>query len=204
MTKGKRNAEATQAAILVAAQHAFTEHGFDGVGVREIAAAANVNVALVNRYFGSKQGLFNEAIARAISAQNLLSANRLEFCKQLAAQLVASGTAADPTFDPTRAMIRSAGNVQAEEVMRSALEDHFVSPLADWLEGGDASVRSALILTLVAGVAVLRDVLRLPSLRMEDGELEKRLETLLASLVDPAGGLGDVGKSGDAEEGGVA
>lgn len=195
LTKGKRNAEATQAAILVAAQKAFTDHGFDGVGLREIAAAANVNVALVNRYFGSKKGLFNEAIASAISASNLLPSDRSLFCRHLASQLVSSAAGDDASFDPTRAMIRSAGNVQAEELMRAALEERFVSPLAGWLGGEDAAVRSSLIVTLVAGVAVLRDVLRLPSLLREDGELEVRLEALLRSLVDSEHGANNTSEA---------
>lgn len=195
MTKGKRNAEATQAAILAAARQAFTEHGFDGVGVREIAAAADVNVALVNRYFGSKQGLFDEAIASAVSASQLLPSDRTDFCKQLAARLVAATTVEAP-FDPTRAMIRSAGNDQAEDLMRAALEERFVSPLTDWLEGEDTALRSALVLTLVAGVAVLRDVLGLPSLRTADDELEKYLEVLLASLINPPDGLGGASRDG--------
>ncbi|HEX4225530.1 MAG TPA: TetR family transcriptional regulator [Pseudonocardiaceae bacterium] len=41
---------------------AFTASGYDGVGVREIAAGAGVTAMLVNRYFGSKEQLFAEAV----------------------------------------------------------------------------------------------------------------------------------------------
>jgi AcrR family transcriptional regulator len=33
----------------------FSHHGYDGIGVREIAQTAGVTGVLVNRYFGSKQ-----------------------------------------------------------------------------------------------------------------------------------------------------
>jgi AcrR family transcriptional regulator len=51
-TPRARNAAATRQAILQSALVAFTQHGYDGVGVREIARAAGVTAMLVNRYFG--------------------------------------------------------------------------------------------------------------------------------------------------------
>mgnify|MGYP001190374881 CR=1 FL=1 len=46
--------------LLKAAQGLFAAKGFRDVSVREIAAAARVNSALVGYYFGGKQALFNE------------------------------------------------------------------------------------------------------------------------------------------------
>ena len=48
----------TRAAILAAARAAFAERGFDGAPLREIAASAGVDQALIHHYFGSKQQLF--------------------------------------------------------------------------------------------------------------------------------------------------
>lgn len=65
--------------LLKAAEILFATKGFKEVSVREIAARAGVNSALVGYYFGGKQGLFNEVYeAHAIP----LSINRM---KQLAA-----------------------------------------------------------------------------------------------------------------------
>jgi AcrR family transcriptional regulator len=52
----------TRAAILAAARAAFAERGFDGASLREIAAAAGVDQALIHHYFGSKQQLFVAAM----------------------------------------------------------------------------------------------------------------------------------------------
>lgn len=46
-----------EAAILV-----FAEKGFDGAGIREIAAKAKANSALVQYYFGNKEGLYTAAL----------------------------------------------------------------------------------------------------------------------------------------------
>ena len=49
-----KKSERTRLSILESARQAFITLGYDQAGVREIAAKADVNAALVNRYFGSK------------------------------------------------------------------------------------------------------------------------------------------------------
>ncbi len=48
----------TRQRILETSLRLFAEHGFKGVSVRDISAAAGVNVAAVNYHFGGKQGLY--------------------------------------------------------------------------------------------------------------------------------------------------
>ena len=40
----------------------FAGNGFDGTSIRDIATRAEVNVAMVNYYFGSKDKLFESAV----------------------------------------------------------------------------------------------------------------------------------------------
>jgi TetR/AcrR family transcriptional regulator len=49
--------------ILDAARHVFLKSGYAGATVREIAAAADVNDAVLYRYFNTKEQLFEEAVA---------------------------------------------------------------------------------------------------------------------------------------------
>src|SRR3546814_8975833 len=58
----KRDAAATRAAILAAARERFLRESYDSVGLRDIAGGAGVDVALVGRYFGGKEGLFREVV----------------------------------------------------------------------------------------------------------------------------------------------
>src|SRR3984893_18627710 len=69
--KRPRNAVATREAILQSALVAFSRHGYDGIGVREIAQTAGVTAVLVNRYFGSKEGLFAAAVEIAFADRSL-------------------------------------------------------------------------------------------------------------------------------------
>src|SRR2546421_8360402 len=55
-----RNAAETRAALLAAARIRFARDGYEATNLRDIAADVGVNVALISRYFGSKEGLFFE------------------------------------------------------------------------------------------------------------------------------------------------
>src|SRR5678810_1267508 len=46
-----------QIQIMEAAEKLFAEQGFAGTSVRDIAEAANVNLAMISYYFGSKEKL---------------------------------------------------------------------------------------------------------------------------------------------------
>lgn len=48
--------------LLEVAEQLFAKHGFEAVSVRKLAAEADVNLAMVNYYFDSKDGLFLELI----------------------------------------------------------------------------------------------------------------------------------------------
>jgi AcrR family transcriptional regulator len=49
-------------ALLVAARDLFLRYGYRAVSSRQIAAAANANVAMIRYYFGGKPGLYREMI----------------------------------------------------------------------------------------------------------------------------------------------
>lgn len=54
--------------ILDVAERVFSDHGFDGASTRLISGEAGVNMAMLNYYFGSKEGLFLAVINRKIDS----------------------------------------------------------------------------------------------------------------------------------------
>lgn len=48
--------------IINTAIHLFATRGFEGSSIRDIAAAAGVNIAMINYYFGSKEKLFEAMV----------------------------------------------------------------------------------------------------------------------------------------------
>ncbi|HKE38840.1 MAG TPA: TetR/AcrR family transcriptional regulator [Casimicrobiaceae bacterium] len=61
---------ATQEKILDSAEELFMEHGFEATSLRQITAAAKVNLAAVNYHFGSKEELFQAVLTRRLDPMN--------------------------------------------------------------------------------------------------------------------------------------
>ncbi len=60
-----------QIEILLVAEKLFSEHGFDGTSVRDIAKEANINIAMISYYFGSKEKMLEALIVNRISGLQL-------------------------------------------------------------------------------------------------------------------------------------
>ncbi len=56
-----------RAHILQVAEKLFASNGFEGTSVRDICTEATVNVAMVNYYFGNKEGLFEKLVEQKAS-----------------------------------------------------------------------------------------------------------------------------------------
>lgn len=61
-----KNREETERRLLTAAATTFSTRGYDGCNVRNIAEEAGVNVSLINRYFGGKEGLLEAVIGQLL------------------------------------------------------------------------------------------------------------------------------------------
>jgi len=61
---------ATKEKILDAAEELFMEHGFEATSLRQMTAAAGVNLAAVHYHFGSKEDLFEAVLTRRLDPMN--------------------------------------------------------------------------------------------------------------------------------------
>jgi len=52
--------------ILDVAEKLFAEQGFEAISVREISKAADINIAMISYYFGSKEKLYEEVVNRKL------------------------------------------------------------------------------------------------------------------------------------------
>ena len=72
----------TRAAILNAAERLYAERGFGDVTLRDIVAAAEVNLAAVNYHFGSKDELIAELFVSRSIATNRERLNELKLAEE--------------------------------------------------------------------------------------------------------------------------
>ena len=62
----------TRGGIVAAAREVFAERGYDGASIRQIAANAGVDPALVHHYFGTKEQLFLAVVQPPVNPADLV------------------------------------------------------------------------------------------------------------------------------------
>ena len=178
----------TAAAILVAARERFSSHGYDGTGLRAIAKLAGVNVALIGRYFGSKEGLFLAAVPPTLDISRLVSGPMSEFGTRAANVM---DMRSQRGFDPMLALIRAAASPDCAPALKTALDRQVIVPLAMRLDGRDAHARAGMILAAMAGYDLMIRVIGIEALQAAAGAQRRNsLAVVLQHIVDSDGGSG--------------
>lgn len=166
----------TKEKLLHVARELFWTRGYSNVSVRDITGRAGVDVALVSRYFGGKQGLF-EATLADIPAWEPLEASR----ETLLEKAVESFSQPyDPETDQVNPFTMLLANV-IDPVMgdktRALVQERLAAPLAEKLGGNDAEGRAAMLLAVLFGAALMRKNFQL------EGLAEKPSDELCSSLM---------------------
>lgn len=184
-----RDAEATREAILASARRAFAQSGYDGAGVREIAAGAGVTAMMVNRYFGSKEQLFAEVIEATMTQGSLIAGgvmDRPDPGKALAEALVKMTRAETTPMDGFLITLHSASSPLAAEIGRDKIAAHHLKTVTKALNGKLPAERAALILAMISGFQVMRQMIALPALaNADEAQLAQLLGEVFDQLIDP-------------------
>ena len=145
----------TRERIVEAARELFLCLGFRRTTVRAVAARAGVDSALISYHFGSKQGLFAEAMrvacSRTLDLAKVLDGPREGLADRLLRSVTDGWDATDPAEN------RQA--LQDEDVMRvlrEYLESDVIGGLAEYLGGLDATERATAAVTLIGGLIFTR------------------------------------------------
>lgn len=145
-----------------AARKLFGEKGFDRTTVREIAAAAEIDPALVIRYFGGKDQLFAQAAAFQLNIPSFEGVAYDRIGEALVRHYLAVwegevGTGGLPI------LLRSAASSEAAAEQMREIFRRQVLPAVRKIRGGrGASQRAALVASQLLGMALCRYILKFP------------------------------------------
>lgn len=183
-------AAATKAAILAAARRAFAAHGYDGVGLRAIAAEAGVTAMMVGRYFGSKEGLFGEVVADTMRDPVILAPENLaaaDIPRAFAQALVGITGRETSPLDGFQILLRSTGSETAAQIARERIALAHQAAASGAVGADHPSERAAIFLALVAGFQSMRQMMGLDALAKADpAVLVDLLTPVLAEILKPA------------------
>lgn len=180
----------TRERLLAAGRRLFLTEGYDRTTLRAVAAEAGVDPAMVNYWFGGKEGLLRAVLEVAITPGQVVDAVRAREPEDLATALLtaAVGLWDRPEVAETfRAMILAATpGGAAERVVREYL-GHALAPRLEELIGGrDAAARTAAVAACMAGLLMTRYVLRIdPIASMTGPEAVRALAPSLRAALSP-------------------
>ncbi|WP_019075989.1 TetR/AcrR family transcriptional regulator [Streptomyces hokutonensis] len=165
----------TRDRILAAAREEFSERGYEKTSVRGIAKAAGVDSALVHHYFGTKEQVFEVAIAVAFApaanAPEAVADGPLDGVGERLTRFIFGVWENPATRKPLLAVVRSAvNNEAAAAVFRRLVVAQVLGRVAAQLDVPDAELRAELAAAQLVGTAMLRYVIKVEPLASADPE----------------------------------
>ncbi len=187
----RRDKAATRAALLEAARRRFAEHGYDGTGVRDIAADAGVDATLIFRYFGSKRELFAEAVHIEIPQGLGRDPRRglASLTDELLGRVVFTDHGGPESEHPLLVMLRSTGRPEVRSRLRDQLCADYLADFSERFGADDARLRSELVGALLVGIGLMRSVVGSPALSEASFDQTRGLvAAMVTALQDDAPG----------------
>ncbi|MFE4195852.1 TetR family transcriptional regulator [Paenarthrobacter sp. NPDC056912] len=164
LVRSGRDADVTRRALVRAARRRFATEGYRATTVRHIAADAGVNVALINRYFGSKEGLFEACMNRTVDELDPRIRTRPASVDDVIARLLTHVVEAPNADDPLQLLLllRSSGDENADRIRRRTLESFTeqLAAAAGWSADDPATepllLRAQIAIATMLGLVMLR------------------------------------------------
>ena len=202
------DSKVTRKRILAAARDLFARRGVDSVSVREIAAAAGVNHALVHRYFGAKTDIVAEILEGEAKAMSAMARPEADTVTSLAALREVFSYVLTGGRTSLLLMLRAEIDGLAPERLLDGAPLRPLDLLASWLEQrrpgtGETDPR---VVAMVLGAALMGLASVQPMLTAGVGLEGEDQEALLQRCVDVLVGVaaGAIGAGQDLDQGQAA
>jgi AcrR family transcriptional regulator len=171
--RGRRPAGAdTKNALVEAARTVFTEQGYEGATVRAIAKRAGVDPAMVNHWFGGKEGLFARAVLQLpvdpeVIVNELTSGDVDTLGERVVRRFLTVWDASGG--GQFAALIRSvAGHEMALDGLRDLFMNHIFKHVTERVAQDQPRLRANLVASQLIGLGMVRYVARFDPLETTD------------------------------------
>lgn len=183
----RKCAMTTRSEILAAARDHFARESYESVGLRDIARDVGVDVALIGRYFGNKEGLFREVLQGHPPSAPEFEVSAQELPAYLASLIISDeGNDGRVHAEKLLIVLRSASSTAAAPIVRERIEADLVRPLAQIIGEPDAEGRSRMLLSVLLGTKVVEAIMATGGMAAGDKDLaRKRLERVFTAAIAP-------------------
>lgn len=158
----------TRAEITAAAARRFTAAGYDATSVRQVAADAGVDPALVRRFFGGKEQLFSEVASALIDPERALAvitAGPPEAAGERLLRYFLSLLGEVSRPGPFLGLVRCAVTSEhAAGLLRDFLAERVLRGIAACFPSSQPGLGAALAASQLVGLAIARYAVQLPPL----------------------------------------
>jgi AcrR family transcriptional regulator len=151
----------TRARILTAAERLFAERGYERTTIREISALAEIDPAMVMRYFGNKECLFAKAAVFDLRLPDLRTMKRSRVGGALVEHFLEIWEGEAGGKGLVILLRAAASNERAAETLRDILQTQILPTIRRISPGGLAPARAGLVASQMLGLALSRYVLKL-------------------------------------------
>jgi AcrR family transcriptional regulator len=180
----------TRNVILATARHMFADAGYDKTSVRDLAAAAGVDPAMIRHYFGSKAELFRATMGWPFEpdelAARILGGKHHEIGERLT-RVFFHAWEQPESRAPLLAILRGAATHQeSATLVRQFIQGQVYSRMAAALAAPDAELRIDLAMSQLLGIAYLRHILKVePVASTPVEELITRVTPVISAHLNP-------------------
>jgi AcrR family transcriptional regulator len=181
----------TRSELVSTARRLFADAGYDKTSVRDIAAAAGVDPALIRHYFGSKAELFRATMGwpfeAAEVAARITSGDRVGLGERLTKVFFEAWERPESRANLEAILRGAATHEESAALVRQFIQGELYAKIASALGEKDAELRVDLAMAQLLGISYLRHILRVePVASASVEELTVRVAPIISAHLNPS------------------
>ncbi len=184
--RGRPRSNRAQEAIKSAAARLFADNGITNTSVRDIAAAAGVDPAIVIRHFGSKEALFLQIMSVGADLPGLVDGPLQDLGRTILRRLIEDRQ--ESLLPVYRALLGALDRPDVRSFVETMMERQIVQPILGRLTGPDRQLRARLVAAQINGLLLALALQPHPDLQATPSHhlLDTYAPALQALITDPS------------------